>query len=103
MTSCRIPLVRAAVLFALACAISGCATTYETQDADATVFRWHLWVPLLAIAGGIVCVFLGLLLRHWSARLSMTLVFLGPLACIVLAPGLFKDKVTVNQEGFTLR
>ena len=29
-------------------------------------------------------------------------MILGPLACLVLAPGMFLDKVTVNPERFTL-
>ncbi len=94
-------IVRLLALGAVACLISGCTT--ETRDGDTTSFSFALWVPGLVILSGALVFLVGLLVRNKSSRWGWGLMIVGPFVLLVLAPGLFLDKATVNQDRFTLR
>jgi hypothetical protein len=87
--------------FAAVCLIPGCTT--EKVDGDTTVFSFVLWVPLIVLLAGVIAFFAGVLMRRNSARWGWGLMIFGPILCLLLAPGLFLDKATVNQDRFTLR
>lgn len=89
-----------APLAAVALLTAGCVT--ESRDGDTTVVAFAPWVGLLAILGGLAAVPVGLLARRWKPFLGWALVVLGPVGLVVLAPGLFLDRVTVSPEKFTL-
>lgn len=75
------------------------------ESVDGTTFRYTFesWVSLGALAGGIVAIPLGLVLRNKIARLGWALIIGGPVLLILLVPGLFRDEVVVTLEGFQLR
>lgn len=65
---------------------------------------FSLWVPLLLLIGGLAAVPIGILLVRKRQRFwGITLLLVGPLVGLALAPGMFQDRVTVNQEGFYSR
>jgi hypothetical protein len=86
---------------ALLCMLVGCTT--EEQDGDTFIYKYELWIPAAIFAGGIAAVPIGWMLRNKSARFGWGLLILGPVAALVFAPGLWLDKVTINDKQFTLR
>ena len=82
--------------------IAGC---YQKVSEDGNlVFAFQPWVPLLVVVIGLAAVPVGIFLiirkqYFWGIALALA----GPLAAGGLAPGLYLDKVIVNQEGFYSR
>ena len=67
------------------------------------VYQYEWWVPLSAFLGGLVVTPIGWSLRERSARFGWGLVIAGPIAAVVLAPSLFRDRAAVGAEGFHIR
>lgn len=91
----------AALILALAAGLAaGC--TQETRDGDTTVVSFEPWVGAAGLLAGVAAVPVGLLVRRWRAGLGWGLVVVGPLLAVLVAPGVFMDKVTVSPERFRL-
>ena len=80
---------------------AGCVR--QTTDGATTTFRYETWVPPSVLLAGIAAAPLGWQLRKRSARFGWGLVIAGPLAAFVLAPSLFRDRVTLADDGFHVR
>jgi hypothetical protein len=91
------------VFVGLCCiAIAGCYD--KVSENGGLTFSFQRWVPLLVVVGGLVALPVGIVLfvrkqRFWGVCLAVA----GPLAAGVIAPGLYLDKVVVNQDGFYSR
>lgn len=81
---------------------ASCGCAEERVVGDTTVFTFALWVPALVFLACVVATVAGWFLRKKSTRWGWILLIAGPLAGAVVAPGLLLDKVTVNDERFTL-
>lgn len=81
--------------------LAGC--TRQTQSGDTTTIKFETWVPVSVIFAGIAAFAAGLFLRTRNGRFGWVLLILGPLAAILMGPGMFNDKVTVNPRHFTLQ
>ena len=92
--------VRILVPCAVACLISGC--TKESQDGDTTIFTYAAWVSGVVLGGGILGTVVGVLIRKRVERLGWALIIGGPVATFIFAPGLYSDKITVNNDRFTM-
>src|SRR5262245_20365249 len=83
-------------------AIAGC---YEkVSENDRLIFSYQIWVPLMVVLGGLAALPVGIVLivrkkYFWGYILAIG----GPLAAVVIAPGMFLDRVIVDQEGFYSR
>jgi hypothetical protein len=76
--------------------LAGC---YERSvEGAASVYGFADWVRMLVIVGGLIGVPVGWLLRRWSDRLGFVLMGLSPILLIIVAPGLFNDRVVVDAE-----
>jgi hypothetical protein len=92
------------LLFTLAAAVtalSGCVR--ESTVGQQHVFTYELWVPVSVLLAGIVAVPVGWVLRGWWARLGWGMLIMGPIAAIVVAPSLLRDRIAVDDHGFTMR
>jgi hypothetical protein len=84
--------------------IVGC---YQKEpENDGVVISFQAWGPLLLVLAGLASVPLGILLFARSQRfraLAVIMCIAGPVAAGVIAPGMFLDRVVVNQDGFSAR
>jgi hypothetical protein len=80
-----------------------CGCVREEVEGSTHVYRNELWVPFTVLLGGVAAAGVGWFLKKSSARYGWTLLILGPLAALLLAPSLFLDRGTVNDTGFVLR
>lgn len=82
--------------------VAGC---YEkTSGKDGLVFTYQTWVPLLVGLAGLAAIPVGILLfvrrqRLWGVAVAVG----GPLVAVAVAPGMYLDRVVVNQDGFYSR
>src|SRR4051812_31968397 len=81
--------------------IGGCVQ--ESQVAGERIFQYETWVPLSVLLAGLVAIPMGLGVRKKNNWLGWTIVVAGPIAAIVFAPSLFRDRVTVSNERFHVR
>jgi hypothetical protein len=81
--------------------MAGC--TVEKVEGNVTTFTFAPWVPALVFLGGVGAIPAGWLLRRWSPRWGWTLLILGPVGLVIVAPGLLLDHVTVDDRHFSLR
>ena len=88
---------------ALGCIVlAGCYQ--RVQENGSLVFSFQLWVPLLVVLGGLLAIPIGLVQFARGKRLAgIFLAVAGPVAAVAIAPGIFLDRVVVNQEGFYSR
>jgi hypothetical protein len=82
--------------------IAGC---YQKESENGSlVFSFQAWVPLLVALAGLAVVPVGIVLFARKRRFwGICLMVAGPLAAVGIAPGLYLDRVVVNQEGFYSR
>ena len=91
------------LLAAVVCmSLAGCYQ--KVADQNGLTFSFAPWVSILVALAGLAAVPIGIVLFlkrqfFWG----IVLVIAGPLAAILLAPGLYLDYVTVNQRGFYSR
>jgi hypothetical protein len=84
----------------LACA-SGCVE--ESVDGVNRVYTYPLWLPLTVFLGGMVGGVAGWMLRNSISRLAWALLIGGPIAAILFAPSLLRDRAVVGADSFSLR
>jgi hypothetical protein len=82
--------------------IAGCYQ--KVSENGSLTFTFQPWLPLLVALVGIAAVPVGIMLlvrrrRFWG----ICLLIVGPLAAAAVAPGMYLDKVVVNEEGFYSR
>jgi hypothetical protein len=83
-------------------ALTGCYR--KVSENGGLVFSFEPWVAGLVAVLGVAAVPVGIVLfvrgqRFWGVCLAI----LGPLAAVVVAPGMYLDRVVVNQDGFYSR
>src|SRR5689334_3841920 len=81
--------------------LGGCVQ--ESQTNGERIFQYELWVPLSVLFAGILAMPIGYALRERTARMGWSMVVLGPLAAMFLAPSLFRDRVTVSSNRFHIQ
>lgn len=86
--------------FAAACLfLAGC---YErVQNGDETIYHFAWWTGIMVIVGGIAGFCLGLALRR--IRMAWVLIIACPILLVIVAPAMFFDRVTIDQNHFTAR
>lgn len=94
-------LIRICLLAVVLGATGGCVR--EESDGNTHVFTYELWVPLSVVVVGFGAVPAGWFLRQKSARFGWSLVVIGPLAAIALAPSLLRDRVVLDETSFSRR
>jgi hypothetical protein len=82
------------------CVLSGCVN--QTAEAGQTTWKFAWWLPTVVLLGGLIAAPVGWLWRSKN-NYGWVLLIGGPLAAAVFAPGLMADRVTVDDEHFTLR
>jgi hypothetical protein len=88
-------------LIAMLLAAGGCIQ--ESNGKGELVYQYEFWVPLAALAIGAVATPIGWILRERSARFGWSLVVLGPIAMVLVAPSLFCECAHVSEQGFHIR
>lgn len=78
---------------------SGCVE--ESESGSTRVFKYQLWVPLSVLLIGVVAGPAGWLLR--KQRYGWFLLIAGPLAAIFFAPTLFLERVTLDDNTYSVR
>jgi hypothetical protein len=82
--------------------IAGCFQ--KVSENGSLTFSYQPWVPLLVALGGLAAVPVGVVLFLRNKRFwGVCLVVAGPLVTGGLAPGMYLDRVIVNEEGFYSR
>jgi hypothetical protein len=100
---CTRPAKRLAALAGLLalCLVAGC---YErVTDGNASVYRFAWWLGPAVIAGGILGVPVGWVLRKVLPRWGLALMVLSPFLLILVAPAMYSDRVVVDDEHFEAR
>lgn len=82
--------------------LAGCYR--REMDNNGLVFSFQTWVPILVGLAGLVALPAGILMfakeqRFWGAILAVG----GPVIAVGVAPGMFLDRVVVNDQGFYSR
>ena len=80
-----------------------CGCTRKWDEAGTTHYSFELWVAIVSLLGCMASIPAGWLLRAISERLGYGILIAGVAGLVLLAPSLFTDHVTLNDEGFTLR
>ncbi|MFK7820508.1 MAG: hypothetical protein AB8G99_17440 [Planctomycetaceae bacterium] len=88
-------------LAVFACCVSGCVK--EDTELTSRVFTYELWVPATVFLGGLFAVPVGWKVRKKIRKLSVCMILAGLIACIAIAPSLYCDKATVDEDQFSLR
>jgi hypothetical protein len=86
-------------LLAVIATQAGCVR--ESVGEDGKTFTYELYVPALLFVGGIAAAVAGWYLR--SGRFGWVLMIGGVVSTLGFAPSMFLDKVTVDNNHFTIR
>jgi hypothetical protein len=89
-------------LISLACSVSAGCYQKVSENGNLT-FSFQPWVALLVGFGGLAAVPVGMLVFRKQRFRGVLLMIIGPLLAVAVAPGLYLDRVIVNQEGFYSR
>lgn len=81
--------------------LGGCVR--EDVDGSTITVTNELWVPLVALLGGIAAAPAGWFLRQKSARFGWGLLIFCPIIVLGIAPSLFLDRAVVDDTHFSLR
>ncbi|BBO36572.1 hypothetical protein [Lacipirellula parvula] len=92
----RLPLLLAAVALSTGC-------VRETTEGTAHVFQNELWVPIVTFLGGVAAAVGGWFVKAHSDRFGWTMIILGPIAALGLAPALFLDRVAIDDSGMSAK
>ena len=82
-------------------ATGGCV--HESDSGSTHVVKYEWWLPLSVFLGGAIAGPAGWLLRRSSERFGWGLLILGPLAAIGLAPSLFMESATLDDNTYKVR
>src|SRR5436309_1321513 len=102
MTIIHRSLVRRSVPFVLLTCLFLTGCVEESVSGDESTFRFARWIPLAAAAAAIAATVGGVFLRSVS-RYGWILLIGGPLFLIVVVPGLFMERVIVDDKHFDLQ
>jgi hypothetical protein len=91
----------AGLLLMLCASLAGCVE--QATANDTTVFRFERWLPLTVLAASLAGLPLAWLIRTKIARLGYGLLILIPIMLVVVVPGLWGDRVSVDHDGFSLK
>jgi hypothetical protein len=80
-----------------------CGCTRKWDEGGTTHYAFELWVGLLLLVGSLAAIIGGWAMRIATARFGYGMVFTGAIGLLFIAPGMFLDRVTLSNEGFTLR
>jgi hypothetical protein len=83
---------------ALVAMLAGCVK--EDVRGDTSVFSFESWVAGLVIVGGLAAAPLGFAIRRKIPRLGWVLMIAGPILLVMVGPGMFLDKATVDKDHF---
>jgi hypothetical protein len=97
--SSRSPRLLAIIL--LAAATSGCVR--QIEESGVRHFTYETWLPLVLLVGGIVAAPAGWHLRKSAGRIGWALLIGGPIAALMFAPSMYRDRVTVSADSFAMR
>ena len=67
------------------------------------LISYQLWVPAGVMAVGLVAIPIGLILRRKLAWAGWSLMIIGPIAAIVMAPSLYRDRVEISDDRLFVR
>src|SRR5688572_16715006 len=81
-------------------AASGCVR--QADEAGVQQFSYELWLPLVLLVGGVVAAPAGWYLRKSAGRGAWALLIGGPVAALMFAPSLYRDRVTVSADSFAM-
>jgi len=82
--------------------LAGCHR--KVSGENGLEFSFQPWVPLLAILAGIAVTIVGISVFRRNKPIRGLLLIVGaPLAVVVFVPGLWLDRVIVNNDGFYSR
>ncbi len=82
-------------------ALGGCVR--EDSEGPTRTFAYELWVPFSVLLLGVVAGPAGWFVREKSKRFGWILLILSPVAAVVFAPSLYRDRAVVDDAGFSLR
>jgi hypothetical protein len=90
--------------FAGLCCVVLAGCYQKVEEKSGLTFTFQPWVPLLVALGGVIALPIGIVLfnrgqRFWGVLLAVG----GPLIAGGVAPGMYMDRVVVNQDGFYSR
>jgi hypothetical protein len=87
------------VLAAVVLLQTGCV--HEAVNGSAKTYTYQLYVPILLFFGGIAAAVGGFFLRQ--NRFGWVMMIGGPIAAIGFAPSMFMERITVDDQHFTVR
>jgi len=91
-------------IFAGVCCIASAGCYRKVSSSDGLEISFEAWVPVLLALGGLAAVPVGIVLFIRERRfLGVCVAIAGPVIAAAVAPGMFLDRVIVNQEGFYSR
>jgi hypothetical protein len=80
------------------CVFSGC---YEhVSRGNESIYRFAWWVGPAVIAGGILAVPIGWLIRKRVPRWGFVLMVMGPVLLGIVAPSSYRDRVLIDDDRF---
>jgi hypothetical protein len=83
------------------CLVAGC---YErVSRGNESLYRFVWWLGPVVIAGGILGVPIGWLLRKWTPKWGFVLMFIAPVLLVIVAPAMYSDRVLIDDEHFEVR
>jgi hypothetical protein len=78
---------------------TGCV--HEAVNGSAKTYTYQLYVPILLFFGGIAAAVGGFFLRQ--NRFGWVMMIGGPIAALGFAPSMFMERITVDDQHFTVR
>jgi hypothetical protein len=80
---------------------AGC---YEhVSRGNQSIYQFAWWLGPVVIAGGVLGIPAGWLLRKWSPKWGFVLMGLAPLLLLFVAPAMYSDRVLIDDEHFEAR
>jgi hypothetical protein len=75
----------------------------EQTHGDTKVFSYELWVPIVVILAGLAALPLSRVVPWRFRRYRIGLPILSVVACVLFAPSLYLERVSVAPTGFVVR
>ena len=81
--------------------IVGCVD--EADSGGAKIITFSVWIPWLFLFGTVSAIIAGWFLRKLSVRYGYGMLLIGVALFVVVSPGIFQDRVLVDDKHFTLQ